>query len=60
MCFFIKEFTAEVRSGNYSFGRDVKVLTHCKETSDINDTTSMASNRRTGPLKMIEKNGLDH
>ena len=43
----------EVRSGNYSFGRDVKVFTVCKLVLDINDTIYMASNRGDGPLKLI-------
>ena len=42
MFFLIKGFSAEVRSGNYGFGRDIIVLTECKAVSDINDTISMA------------------
>ena len=54
MCFLITGFVAEVRFGNYGFGRDVKFLTVCKAVLAINETISMASNTGTGPLKLGE------
>ena len=52
VCFLITVFTAEARSGNYGLIRDVTVLTVKKIVSAVKNTTSMASNRETGPLKL--------
>ena len=35
MCFLITWFSAEVRAGNYGFGRDIKVLTVFRDVLDI-------------------------
>ena len=52
MFLLITGFSVEVRSGIFSFERDVKVLTVCKTFSIVNETVFMASNRGTGPLKL--------
>ena len=54
MCFLITGFVAEVRSGSYGFGKDVKVFKVRKAVSAINETTSVSLNRGTGPLKLIK------
>ena len=54
MCFLITGFAAEIRSGNYGFGRDIKVSIVFKAVSAVNETVSMDSNMGTGLLKLSE------
>ena len=41
MCFLITGFAAEIRSGDYGFGRDIKVSIVFKAVSAVNETVSM-------------------
>ena len=55
MCFLITGFAAEVRPGNYGFGRDIKIPTVFKVVLAVNKTISIASNRGPGTLQPIKK-----